>query len=237
MAEALAGVRAPGAQRVEAVAPLPGGSGSFLVRAGGDQGGVHVDDHPARQRLPGDRPATGTRRGCPRSASTRAPGPLARARAIRSSMAGVPARSRARRDRRPARRVPEHRGQVRQQGDVAHAGGARARSRPPATRARCPGRSRGDVPFFRSAPHSQPVSPAWSAALRSRTAPAWPTRPGPVRGDLQGMVPPVMLHGEERSSSGDYKVVVTRNLPGPGRSSLLKPAGDGRFAAVPFAFP
>ena len=29
---------------------------------------------------------------------------------------------------------------------------------------------------------------------------------GPVGGDLQGMVPPVMLHGEERSSSGDYKV-------------------------------
>jgi hypothetical protein len=24
----------------------------------------------------------------------------------------------------------------------------------------------------------------------------------PVGGDLQGMVPPVMLHGEERSSSG-----------------------------------
>jgi hypothetical protein len=28
-------------------------------------------------------------------------------------------------------------------------------------------------------------------------------QPGPVGGDLQGMVPPVMLHGEERSSSGD----------------------------------
>jgi len=27
-----------------------------------------------------------------------------------------------------------------------------------------------------------------------------------VGGDLQGMVPPVMLHGEERSSSGTYKV-------------------------------
>jgi hypothetical protein len=38
----------------------------------------------------------------------------------------------------------------------------------------------------------------------------------PVRGDLQGMVPAVMLHGEERSRSVDYKVVVTRNLSGPG---------------------
>ena len=27
-------------------------------------------------------------------------------------------------------------------------------------------------------------------------------QPGSVRGDLQGMVPPVMLHGEERSSPG-----------------------------------
>ena len=54
-----------------------------------------------------------------------------------------------------------------------------------------------------AAPRSAPaVSPAWSAALRSRIAPAWPTRPCPVRGDLQGMVPPVMLHGEERSSPG-----------------------------------
>ena len=30
-----------------------------------------------------------------------------------------------------------------------------------------------------------------------------PDQPGPVGGDLQGTVPPVMLHGEERSSSGD----------------------------------
>jgi hypothetical protein len=44
--------------------------------------------------------------------------------------------------------------------------------------------------------------------------------------------PHVAMHGEERSSPVDYKVVVTRNLPGPGRSSLLKPARDGRFAAV-----
>ena len=34
-----------------------------------------------------------------------------------------------------------------------------------------------------------------------------------VRGDLQGMVPPVKLHGEERSRPLIAKVVVTRNLP------------------------
>jgi hypothetical protein len=37
----------------------------------------------------------------------------------------------------------------------------------------------GDVPAFRSAAPSQPVSPDWSAALRSKIAPAWPTRPAP----------------------------------------------------------
>ena len=59
---------------------------------------------------------------------------------------------------------------------------------------------------------------------------------GPVRGDLQGMIPPVMLHGEERSSSGDYKVVVTRNLSGPGRSSL-KPARAAASRPLPFPCP
>ena len=52
--QALAGVRAPGGERVEAVAHLPGGRCSFLVRAGGDEGGVHVDDQPPRQRLARD---------------------------------------------------------------------------------------------------------------------------------------------------------------------------------------
>ncbi|HET9970109.1 MAG TPA: hypothetical protein VFQ68_17890 [Streptosporangiaceae bacterium] len=47
---------------------------------------------------------------------------LARARAIRSSMAAAPAGSRARAHRRPARRRPQHRGQVRQHRDIAHAG-------------------------------------------------------------------------------------------------------------------
>jgi hypothetical protein len=42
-----------------------------------------------------------------------------------------------------------------------------------------PRSSSGDVPFFRSAALIGACSPAWSAALRSRTAPAWPTRPAP----------------------------------------------------------
>ena len=35
----------------KAVAHLPRGRCSFLVRAGGDESGVHVDDQPARERL------------------------------------------------------------------------------------------------------------------------------------------------------------------------------------------
>jgi hypothetical protein len=42
-----------------------------------------------------------------------------------------------------------------------------------------PRSSSGDVPFFRIAALSWPVRLAWSAALRSRTAPAWPTSPVP----------------------------------------------------------
>ena len=42
-----------------------------------------------------------------------------------------------------------------------------------------PRSSSGDVPFFRSAGLRAAVSPAWSAALRSRIAPACPTRPFP----------------------------------------------------------
>ena len=42
-----------------------------------------------------------------------------------------------------------------------------------------PRSSSGDVPAFRTAALSPAVRPAWSAAFRSRTAPAWPTRPVP----------------------------------------------------------
>ena len=42
-----------------------------------------------------------------------------------------------------------------------------------------PRSSDGDVPLSRSATLSWPVSPAWSAVFRSRTGPAWPTRPFP----------------------------------------------------------
>ena len=116
---------------------------------------------------------------------------FARARAILSSMAAVPASSRARRTVGPLGACPEDRGQVGEQRDVAHARGARARSRPPSRPARSPGRAAVTCPSSAAPRSGAAVSPAWSAALRSRTAPAWPTSPS-RRGDLQGMVPPVM---------------------------------------------
>ena len=68
---------------------------SFLIRAGGDQGCVHVDDQSPGQGLPGDGQSRepGGRVHDQRQTCARA---LARARAIRSSMASVPAMSRAR---------------------------------------------------------------------------------------------------------------------------------------------
>ncbi len=103
---------------------------------------------------------------------------LARARAIRSSIAGVLARSRARRAVGPLGAAPSS--------------GARCASSamslmlvaPSAIAAAIetstiPRSSSGDVPFFRSAALRPPVSPAWSAALRSKIAPAWPTRSFP----------------------------------------------------------
>lgn len=64
----------------------------------------------------------------------------------------------------------------------------------------------GDVRFPFSARDSRLVRPVWSAALRSRTG-GMGHQALSVRGDLQGIVSPVMRHGEKRSRSVDYKDV------------------------------
>jgi hypothetical protein len=58
-----------------------------------------------------------------------------------------------------------------------------------------------------------------------------PDQGRPARGDLQGMIPPVMLHGEERSKPGNVRVYGNRESPRTGPSSLTI-SKDGRFAAV-----
>ena len=69
-----------------------------------------------------------------------------------------------------------------------------------------PRSSSGDVPFFRSAALSPAVRPGLVGGLAEQDRAGVADQALPVRGDLQGMVPPVMLHGEERSSSGDCMV-------------------------------
>ena len=123
---------------------------------------------------------------------------FARARAIRSSTAGVPARSSARRTVGPLGAAPST--------------GARCASTamslmlvaPSAIAAASetsttPRSSSGDAPF--------PAERGTQARGKSRLVRGLPqqhradvaNQACPVRGDLQGMVPTVMLHGEERS--------------------------------------
>ena len=98
------------------------------------------------------------------------------ARAIRSSMAGAPARSRARRTVGPLGAAPST--------------GARCASSAMSLMLLAPSAietstiprwSSGVVPFFRSAALSCPARPDWPAALRSRKVPAWPISPSRLR--------------------------------------------------------
>ena len=182
---------------LEAVALLPGRGGSLLIRAGGDQGLVHVDDQPPGQGLPGNDQPRGTRWACPRSAPTRARGPEpARGQSGTAWPGCRPG---------PGRAVPPTRS-VRSPapGPGAPAGRwrscwrARALSPWPPRPAPRPRSSSGDVPAFRSAAVSCAVSPALGGlAAQDRADVA--DQAGPAAGDLQGMIPPVMLHGEERT--------------------------------------
>jgi hypothetical protein len=94
---------------------------------------------------------------------------------------------------------------MRQHRDVAHAGGPerdRGRHRhqydSPVENGRFP-----RLPQRRAQPGGQ-SRPIGGLAEQDRAGVADQT--GPAGGDLQGMIPPVMLHGEERSSSGDCMV-------------------------------
>ena len=130
---------------------------------------------------------------------------LARARAIRSSLAAVPARSRARRTAGPPGASPST--------------GARCASRamplmlaaPAATAAASdtstmPRPTTGDVPFSRSAQAQPGGQSRLAGGLAEQDHAGAAGQAGPAGGDLQGMVPPVTLHGEQRSSSGDQGV-------------------------------
>ena len=102
----------------------------------------------------------------------------ARARAMRSRVRLSPARSRARRTVGPLGAVPSSgaRWVSSTMSLMLVAPSAIATAIDTST---MPRSSSGDDPFTRIAPLSWAVSPAWSAALRSRTAPACPMSPLP----------------------------------------------------------
>jgi hypothetical protein len=103
--------------------------------------------------------------------------------------------------RRPARRVAEHGGQVREQGDVAHAGRPERDRRGQRDKHGAPveGRRGALLPQRRA---ELPGQSCLVSGLAEQDRAGVPDQAGSFGGDLQGMVPPVMLHGGERSSSG-----------------------------------
>ena len=135
---------------------------------------------------------------------------LARARAIRSRTAGVPARSSARRTVGPLGAVPRTGARWTSRAMslmlVAPSAIAMAIETSTAPRSRS-----GDVPAFRSAALRAAVSPAWSAPLRSRIAPAWPTRPFASAVTFRAWSHPLSCMARSAPVPGDSGVV-TRNL-------------------------
>ena len=106
-------------------------------------------------------------------------------------------------DRRAARRGPEDRGQVGEQRDVAHARGTQ--------RDRDGHRDQHDAPVEQRGCVLLPQRRAQDGGqsrlvggLAEQDRPGVADQALPARGDLEGMVPPVKLHGEERSRSGEY---------------------------------
>ena len=133
---------------------------------------------------------------------------FARARAIRSSIAVPPARSSARRTVGPLGAAPST--------------GARCASTaislmlvaPSAIAAAIetstiPRSNRGEVPFSPQRSAQPRGQPRLVSGLAQQDRARMPDKARPVTGDLQGMVPRHMLHGEERSRSRSYTAVVT----------------------------
>jgi hypothetical protein len=154
-----------------------------------------------------------------------------RARATLSSEAGAPARSRARRTVGPLGASPGTgaRCDSRAMSLMLVAPSAIAVASETST---VPRSKAGEVPFFRRAADSCAVSPAWPAALRSRTAPAWPTSPVPAAVTLRAWSHPLCCMARS-APAGELRACGNRESPRRGRSSLVKPGRDGRSAAVP----
>ena len=81
----------------------------------------------------------------------------------------------------------------------------------------------GDAPFCVSAASSSAVRPHWSASLRSKIPPPWPTRPFPSAVTSRAWSQDVSFIAKS-APVWKLQVWLPRNLPKPGRSSLLKRA-------------
>ena len=115
---------------------------------------------------------------------------FARARAILSSMAGAPASSRARRTVGPLGAAPRT-GARWASSAMSLMLVAPSAIETATETSTMPRSNSGDAFFFRSAALRTADSPLWSAALRSRIDPAWPTRPFPSEVTLRARSHPL----------------------------------------------
>ena len=117
-------------------------------------------------------------------------GAFARARAILPSMTGAPASARARRTVGLLGAAPRT-GARRANSAVSLMLVAPSAIETAAETSTMPRSNSGDAFFFRSATLRTADSPVWSAALRSRIDPAWPTRPFPSEVTLRAWSHPL----------------------------------------------
>jgi len=94
---------------------------------------------------------------------------------------------------------------MRQHRDIAHAGRPEGDRRRHRHQDDPPVQNRG-IPGLAQRRAQLRGQPRLVTGLPEQDRPGVADQACPVGGDLQGMVPPVMLHREERSSSGTYKV-------------------------------
>jgi hypothetical protein len=201
--QGLAGVGAPGPERVEAVAFLPGGSAPSLSEyAVISVASMSMTSQPARA-FPA-MTSHGNPAGVPSISFQTCARILARACAILVQRGRIgQVQGAADRGRRSAR--AQHRGRWASTAMSLMLVAPSAIATAIDTSAHAPVDQRE-----RALPASAPPPARRSARLvgqlPQQDRAGVPDQALPVRGDLQPVVPPVMLHGEERSSPGDYMV-------------------------------
>jgi hypothetical protein len=204
---------------MEAVTHLERGRGAFLVAARGDQRAVQVDDQPARQHLPGDgQPREPARPGRDQRPHVRPdPGPDPGDLVQRGRIGQL--------QRPPHRRVArlgtQHRGVMSQHGDVVHAGRPQRDRHRHGHQRHTPVDQRELPPACQRQPQGR-GQPRLIGQLPQQHRPGVPDQALTLAGHLQPVIPPRIIHDEERSCLGNDMVW----LPGisPHRGAL-RPSG------------